>query len=685
MVPDDVVFNLSYQPAYGSGSVGFANGAVTVTRIKITEQSAGNKSYKTHVPTIVEQAGYTSSEVDQTFIDAHADEFSDPEMGWLITKNESADQVLFRLAGSLFGYVWHGLDGKVRSKKLEAPGEVADPFVIDSTRANPSDIVAYDDPAPNLRRSVNALRNWQPIPLDKTAGITTTWTEEDRAKVTQDWRITRVWDIEGSTREGFNRRWPSVASREPFATALRDADTATEVANLGPSLWAQKPKWFEIPTVVRKGELADVAVGETVKAELDYPGLENTWLLVLGRSGTATPGVVTLTCWSAKETPVPLLIDRRADPRIALTRGSVATRFDEGGVLEEVAADVLRADYAPDTLAFRGWLSEHEATNELLDNRDLTTGNWSGVNGGTAARDAVGLDGKDNAASTVSGTAQNSFMTQTVTVPADTNTHQAYIYVKKGQSTACEFRIILGGVNRFVRVDTTTGGIVLGTGEVHDAGDWYRVDLETDGDGSDTAMLVRVFNDRSGNNVSQVVDFGQVELNTSFPTSPIAVGSNSVTRSADDASISGTDFSGLWSATEGTIIVEVEPQYADDATILDASDGTANNRLFLSATSGSYQYRIIDGGTSKAADVGGSVTAGEKTRLVLAYKENDIAFYQDGALIGTSSSATIPAVSQLEWGQGFRFAVTAYYPRRLPDDELEEVSTLNRNLILDPV
>ncbi|MFW6341378.1 MAG: hypothetical protein ACOC0Q_10955, partial [Wenzhouxiangella sp.] len=139
---------------------------------------------------------------------------------------------------------------------------------------------------------VHALRNWQPIPPDRQAGITSTWTESDRAAAAADWRITRVYAADAD----FKRRWPGVTGREPYHSALIDAAAAQGLADQA-ALWANRPRFYEIPCEIGIGELALVAVFSVVRVDLDYPGLNGRWLLVLDRAGDARPGTVNLTLW----------------------------------------------------------------------------------------------------------------------------------------------------------------------------------------------------------------------------------------------------------------------------------------------------------------------------------------------------------------------------------------------------
>ena len=57
-------------------------------------------------------------------------------------------------------------------------------------------------------------------------------------------------------------------------------------------------------------------------------------------------------------------------PGMTFTRAlGTATQTNESGFIETVAADVMRHDYDPATLEYKGWLIEGAATNLILFRR----------------------------------------------------------------------------------------------------------------------------------------------------------------------------------------------------------------------------------------------------------------------------------------------------------------------------
>jgi hypothetical protein len=88
---------------------------------------------------------------------------------------------------------------------------------------------------------------------------------------------------------------------------------------------------------------------------------------------------------------------------LAFTRSGSATRMGPRGLVEAVAADVLRHDYDPASGVYLGWLVEESRTNLALHGRDQSVAPWTRSNM-TAARTALGLDGGTASATTLTAT-----------------------------------------------------------------------------------------------------------------------------------------------------------------------------------------------------------------------------------------------------------------------------------------
>lgn len=163
------------------------------------------------------------------------------------------------------------------------------------------------------------------------------------------------------------------------------------------------------------------------------------------------------------------------------------------------------------------------------------------------------------------------------------------------------------------------------------------------------------------------------------PTSYIPTGASAVTRAADSAVMSGTDFSDWFNPAEGTFVAE-----ADHANPLGTStcalaidDGGNTNRFLLSAGS--------DGGLQAWAGANataslGIITANTTFRAALTYSSAGVAGCMNG---GAVQSAAMPALTGLNalrlghrsssgigrWNGHFR--CVRYIPRRVSNSELQ--------------
>lgn len=326
-----------------------------------------------------------------------------------------------------------------------------------------------------------------------------------------------------------------------------------------------------------------------------------------GKTTTFTSGKVSA--------PASLTLDfrnRLLSTPISYTRAGTATRTNEQGLIEAVAADVTRYDYDPVSRALLGLLIEPAATNLVVNSL---------------------LDGSNLA-------------TQSVTVTAVPHVISFY-----------------------------------GSGSITLSGAHVAV---VNGTGAYPARTTLVFTPTAGSltlTVSGTVQFAQLETGT-FATSFIPTAASAVTRNADDASITGTDFSDFFNASEGTIFVEgAIPPAADGANgnyYLSLNNGTLNERIDILDTNGS-RVIVSDGGVTQASIQKTPEPAGS-VRLALAFKVNDLAFVENGGAVSPDTTATLPTVDRLTIGArgavaagtqaGGHISSIRFYPKRLTDTEL---------------
>jgi hypothetical protein len=188
-----------------------------------------------------------------------------------------------------------------------------------------------------------------------------------------------------------------------------------------------------------------------------------------------------------------------------------------------------------------------------------------------------------------------------------------------------------------------------------------------------------------GDGTSGVYIYGaQLEVGN-FSTSYIPSHGTATTRAADACSKTG--ISSLIGQTEGTLFLNISA-LSDDATNrrITLSDGTAINRMYVSYKNYTNQIRIevISAGVSVYDSTYSSGDITEISKIALAYKANDFAFYINGSQISTDTSGAVPTpltAFKFEDGAGGNVFFgnvnqALLFTTRLSNTELEKLTTL---------
>ena len=171
-----------------------------------------------------------------------------------------------------------------------------------------------------------------------------------------------------------------------------------------------------------------------------------------------------------------------------------------------------------------------------------------------------------------------------------------------------------------------------------------------------------------------------------FATSVIPTTSATVTRAADVASITGSNFSSWYRQDEGTVFSDASVSYAIPATsfplVASFNDGTSNNRIengFLTAAVAGYEVTSVG-----SSQVGLYPAVGSSTRkLATAFQANNFAASVNGGSANTDASGTAPTVDRLRLGDRTGAATTnlfgtirrlTYWPTRLSNEVLQRIT-----------
>jgi hypothetical protein len=379
------------------------------------------------------------------------------------------------------------------------------------------------------------------------------------------------------------------------------------------------------------------------------------------------------------------------DSRVTFSRASTATQFDSDGVLQTAATNAARFDHNPSTLAPRGLLLEEQRTNILKQSAKTNLDEWSPyIDGGNTsnrtANSAVSPDGTTTATlHTINRATTNWAQAGKQNFTGTAAVHTGSIWLKAFDAS---------NVGRVIDL-AIRGNAATTVLQVALPAEWTRYTV-TETLFAGTCEFVFGYISGSDSNwtgeglTTGETKFyawgGQVELGSSA-TSYIPTTTASVTRAADDAIMTGTDFSSWYNATEGTFIVDVSIDSNNDNTrtlfFWDQVNDNESISLAGHAVTSDFDFVVIaDGGVTQVNEEIGAHTKGVSYKVGLALKLNDVAYCKDGGTVLTDTTVTLPTLTELRFGQrqsDFRvpcilFERLTYYNTRKTDAEIQDLT-----------
>jgi hypothetical protein len=308
------------------------------------------------------------------------------------------------------------------------------------------------------------------------------------------------------------------------------------------------------------------------------------------------------------------------DSRVTVARAlNTATRVNSSGLIEGVNADLPRFDYDPITLAPKGLLIEEARTNLVTYSQDFSNAAWSKSNVTVTANTTVAPDGTTTA-DTLTASTTAAFTWQVISFTGNGDKAMS-CFVKAGTAatSVVQIRDATAVANRGYYIITWTAGVpsvaplttgtVLGVDAFPDG--WYRLRLLAPGVIAANSNQYRFLPDTTAG-ANTVIVWGAQSENGTFPTSYIPnLATGTTTRNADVVSMTGTNFSSWYNASEGTFVVEGSVQFGTTRYLI---GGSASQRLVYGTSSGSLG--IYDG--TNVVNVAGGV-AGQTFKIATSY------------------------------------------------------------------
>ena len=414
-------------------------------------------------------------------------------------------------------------------------------------------------------------------------------------------------------------------------------------------------------------------------------------------AGSKTAGVRVVTDTDAIEVWGAQLEQRDAVTSYTPTTTQPITNYIP--VLLTAATNAPRFDHNPTTGESLGLLIEEQRTNLVTYSEDLSNAVWTTkTNMSVVANYAIAPDGTLTADQIIENTSAGEHGLQAAFVSYTSGTSYTFSCYAKSAGRSI-LRILLPQAayteNKIAFFDvssgtvTSTSGTGLTTSITNVGNGWYRCSITATATVTTTTVAAQLRLVSTGTTASYTGDgysgiyiWGAQLEAFAFPTSYIATVAATVTRSADAASMTGTNFSSWYNPSEGTL-------FAESVTINPSSVFSRVASIENASQSSSFQL-ARNGTNSRGFGAGVSLDQGSNTFLVdtitkqaLAGKINDFALSTNGSAVATDTS-TDPVLAVVALGIGAstfpsvflngHIRKIAYYPLRLTDAQLQALT-----------
>lgn len=389
---------------------------------------------------------------------------------------------------------------------------------------------------------------------------------------------------------------------------------------------------------------------------------------------------------------------------VGVTRAGVATFVGSNGLIQSASADTQRIDYST---GVAGLLVEESRSNISTYSEDFLntaaageTRPWGWTRLTVSLLAGTAPDDTNNANELIEDTTASS-----------THQIQRNYSVTSGASYTLSFFAkkntrdwialdMFDGTNHKTYFDLTNGTVgTVGSGATASidalADGWYRCKITRT---VAAATITAVVNIATGDNVASytgesksIYGFGAQLEAGAFATSYIPTEASAVTRNADVATVTGTNFSDFFNATEGTFGIEAyfldaNALAADRKPLFYAGDGVSNvSNVFeigRQENNGNPYMRAMTysgGATQTSFNMG--LSTGQPVSAVMGYKVDSVSGAINGNNPVSDTSATMPVgIDQLRLGSNTTIFMSGwvrsfrYWPQRLINNEIRAFS-----------
>jgi len=384
------------------------------------------------------------------------------------------------------------------------------------------------------------------------------------------------------------------------------------------------------------------------------------------------------------------------DPRVTFTRASSGTYVGSDGLIKTATTNEARFDHNPTTGESLGLLVEEARTNLLLQSENFGDTYWTKTDCTITANESTAPDGTLTADLWSNTASPGTVNSSNITKDGAARTYTASLWVK---GTLSPFTVALDDGTNTNRgrvqynlstnavIGVFTDGLIFSNTSgtlTRFSNGWVRVTVTTT-TGTGTTIRLRPF--FSGASSTLRVWGAQIEEGA-FATSYIPTVAATVTRAADVASVTGTNFSSWYNQTEGTVFAEYKRLVNASGRIFTFNDTTSTEQIRITASLSTNirpDWQVIDGGSVVANVLGAvEVAVGATGKTAGTYKLNDFQQATNSTLGTADTAGTLPTLTVLniganETGSGSMLNGTikriTYWPVRLANPTLQSITS----------
>ena len=382
---------------------------------------------------------------------------------------------------------------------------------------------------------------------------------------------------------------------------------------------------------------------------------------------------------------------------VTFTRASIGTYVGSDGLVKTATTNEARFDHNPTTGESLGLLVEEARTNLLLRSEEFGT-TWTATRASVSTDATLAPSGATTADKLVEDTtATNTHqIQQTVTLVANT-TYATSFYIKSSERTELRLLFSAGsdGINAAFNLSTgvataqaNTGSGVIASATLTPVGNgWFRATATglISPTSTSATLTLRLLssgsNSYTGDGTSGLFLYGAQLEAGAFATSYIPTTSATVTRAADVASITGSNFSSWYNQAEGTVFSDsnIIASQVQTQTVWQLGGGTILSSL-RQPQGTSNQFRALIGGTFTASPGTGGLLSAGTSKAGVAYlgTAGRLQVASSGVdSTGSSLDANKLDIGSLNPGTSLNGTIKrlTYWPVRLANTTLQSITT----------